>query len=100
MFLHTFQDCDYDKVCLEPENLCRFKGAYFEDFLTRFKLICLKFQSQYLPSRFELMGWFRHIVYLPCISNRYDEHEDTTFLSLFTVFDAFFESTSDMDNPV
>jgi len=87
MFLHAFQDYDYDKVCLELENLHRFEGQSFEDFLTRFKLICLHFQSQYLPSQIELMGWFRHIVYLSCISNRYDEPEYVNFLSLFTIVD-------------
>jgi 2,3-bisphosphoglycerate-independent phosphoglycerate mutase len=46
------------------------------------------------------MGWFRHIFSLPCISNRHDEPEDITFLSTFATIDDFFESTSDIADPI
>jgi hypothetical protein len=100
ILLHAFQDYYYDKVCLELDNLSRFEGESFEDFLTRFKLICLEFQSQDLPSEIELMGWFRHIFSLPCISNNHDEPKYINFLSLFTIVDDSFETTSDMANLV
>ena len=46
------------------------------------------------------MGWFRHIFSLPCISNNHDEAKYINFLSLFTIVDDSFETTSDMANLV
>jgi hypothetical protein len=91
MFLHAFQDYDYDKVCDQLETLHRFEGESFNDFLFRFKLICLQFKSKDLPPQIELVGWFKHLVSLPGISNNCDESKNVTFLSLFTAIE---ESTT------
>jgi hypothetical protein len=55
MFLHAFKDYDYKKVSDQLETLCRFEAESFNDFLIRFKLICLQFQSKYLPPQVELI---------------------------------------------
>jgi hypothetical protein len=85
MFLQTFQDYDCTQVFLELENLCRIEGESYEDFSLRFKLIFFKFQSKYFPSQLELIGWFRHILSLPCTNH--NEQEDTIFLSVLTIVD-------------
>jgi len=69
IFLKTFQDYDCNQVCLKLENLCRIEGESYEDFILTFKLIFFKFQSEDLPSQLELIGWFRHILSLPCTNH-------------------------------
>ena len=83
MFLQTFQDYDCTQVFLELENLRRIEGESYQYFLLRFKLFFFKFQSQDFPSQLELIGWFRHILSLPCINH--NEQEDIKFIILFTI---------------
>jgi hypothetical protein len=85
MIFHSYQDYDYDKVCDKLESLRRFQGESFDNFLSRFKLVCLQFKSEDFPSEFELTGWFQYIVSLPCTSNTYFEQEDTITLNEFNV---------------
>jgi hypothetical protein len=42
-FFYEFQDYDYDKICLELENLRRLEGESMIHFVIRFKSIFLKF---------------------------------------------------------
>lgn len=85
IFLQNFQEYNCDHVCQELEKLHRIEGESYVDFLLRFKLICFKFQSDDLPSQFELIAWFRHILSLSC--SDHNEPEGITFLSVFSIVD-------------
>lgn len=99
-FLHTFHDYDYEKVCDQLETLRRFEGEPFSDFHIRFKLICFQFKSNDFPSHIDLIGWFKHVSSLPCISNNHNESKNIIFLSSFTTIDSSLEATNDMIIPL
>ena len=66
-------------MCNQLFELRRMEGDSLDDFLIRFKLILMQFQSKDLPPQFQLMGWFKHLIYLPCIP--YQESENSfTFI--------------------
>lgn len=45
VFMHAFQHYNHEKVCNQLENLHRFEEESFENFLFRYKIICLQFQT-------------------------------------------------------
>jgi len=77
MFFHAFLNYDYEKVCDQLETLHRFEGESFNDFIIQFKLICLQFKIEYLPSIFELTK----------DSNTHHEQEDSIASNEFNVVD-------------
>ena len=52
------EDYDYEKLCLELENLSRYEGKYWEYFLLKFKLICFEFHLDDIPFVNNLMKYY------------------------------------------
>jgi hypothetical protein len=99
-FFYEFQDYDYDKICLELENLRRLEGESMIHFVIRFKLICLKFYPHDKPSDDDLTDWIVYLCSLPCIKNSYEESENFSFLSVHStvnVTNDSFEFTNNVD---
>jgi hypothetical protein len=69
LFLSAHDDCNYDDVYLELENLCKFEGAPDDEFFSRFMLTCFRFHEDDQPSGEDALDW---LLYLNSLSNIHD----------------------------
>jgi hypothetical protein len=67
---HAHKYYNYNELFLELESICRFEDESFEDFLSRFRMICFRFLFREKNSAQDLMEGFLYLFYLPCIEKR------------------------------
>jgi len=53
---------DYDKLCLEMNNLLMHENESIEEFSSRFMFLCCRFHPEDLPSEKYLLEWFSFLV--------------------------------------
>jgi hypothetical protein len=62
VFLIAHQNYDYDKLCLEMNNLSMHENESIEEFSSRFMFLCCRFHPEDLPSEKDLLEWFSFLV--------------------------------------
>jgi hypothetical protein len=73
LFLSAREDYNYNVVCLELENLCKFEGDPTHEFFSRFMLTFFKFCEDDQPSGEEALYWF---LYINSLSNKHDQQNN------------------------